>query len=407
MSTKKLILILIAVTFLAYFSSFSNPFIWDDEQFITRNVYVQNFDIQKIFTTNTVAGAGVQSNYYRPLTTLSFAIDAKIWGQNPFGFHLTNFLLHLGAGLMLFFLLVELFSWGAKPGTVRYLAKAGAGLYPAFFIALFFLIHPVQTEAVTYINSRGDSLYAFFLFGSLWLFASSLRGRSKATDAAISKGSRLLRFARYRTVLGFTRNDVIRILAVIGFFVASLLSKEIALAGVGLFIVILILSFFRHSADSERSVENSRIRSWMRLTQDDNIKKGIIIIGLIVLIIIAYIILRFTVLRFANIVNFYGGDNQYTRSLAIRLFTFCKVLWTYLGLLLWPYPLHMERSIELVRSFFSFWVLGILGLFGGLGIFGIFEIKKRGTAWILFGLLWFLIMLVPSSGIIPINGILY
>ena len=92
MSTKKLVLILIGATFLAYFSSFSNPFIWDDEQFITSNAYVRNFDIGKIFTTNTVAGAGVQSNYYRPLTTLSFAVDTAIWGSNPFGFHLTNLL---------------------------------------------------------------------------------------------------------------------------------------------------------------------------------------------------------------------------------------------------------------------------------------------------------------------------
>jgi len=369
MSIRKLILILIAAAFVAYFSSFGNPFIWDDEQFITSNSYVQNFDIEKIFTTNTVAGAGVQSNYYRPLSTLSFAVDAKLWGINPFGFHLTNFLFHLGSGLILFGLLIRLFS----------MAEGDSGLYPAFFIALFFLIHPVQTEAVTYINSRGDSMYAFFLFLSLWLFVKMPKNIA-----------------------------LFRILAIIFLYICSLLLKEIALAGLGLFILIwwLCLSLpvqTRGLIQKNKKIQLLLLNLKVKSSFQNN---SFFIVSILTVMVTIYLILRTTVLNFGNTFNFYGFDNEYTRSLLVRLFTFCKVLWVYFGILLWPYPLHMERTVELVRSFWDPWVLSILVLFLLVFVLAWRQFKK-GNPWILFGFLWFLIMLIPGSGIIPVNGILY
>src|SRR5260221_1699954 len=411
-SRKKLIGILIVVTFLTHLSSLNNPFIWDDEQFIQKNLYVQNFDIQKIFTTNTVAGAGVQSNYYSPLTYLSFAIDAKVWffssagyrmepgsaqdkglGQVSFGFHLTNLLLHIGAGLVLFALLLEL----------------GVGQWGSFFIPLFFLIHPIQTEAVTYINSRGDSLYALFLFAGLWLFARllSLRGGRQGLPTRQS----------YMRLLHFARNDVLVGGAIILLFILALLSKEIALAGVALYISIFVLHWLSNRTSGRNTAtENYELRIknqakyqiHIRFTQcKQNTKYALWVIGAIGITVIVYLLLRLTILNFSGTLSFYGAQNDYTRSLAIRLFTVCRVLWIYLGLLVYPYPLHMERSVELIRSFFSPWVLGTLGLFIGLVILGITEIRKRNTTLILFGLVWFLGMLIPSSGIIPINGILY
>ncbi|HYK07993.1 MAG TPA: tetratricopeptide repeat protein [Candidatus Eisenbacteria bacterium] len=382
-SKRNLILILIAVTFLAYFSSLGNPFIWDDEQFITSNQYVQSFDIEKIFTTNTVAGAGVVSNYYRPLTTLSFAIDTKIWSSNVFGFHLANLLLHIGAGIVLFGLLGEL----------------GISLLPSFFIALFFLIHPIQTEAVTYINSRGDSLYALFLFGSLWLFTKTLRLNPKSQNL----NSKQIQNTKYQ-ILDTT--------LVVFLFILSLLSKEIALAGIGLYFLVWWLTSWSSRAKSRDLKQNIQqkeflISNFKFLMKTQNTKYVLSIIGAICIITMAYVVLRLTVLNFGNTLNFYGGENEYTRSLAIRLFTFCKVLWLYVGLLVWPYPLHMERTVDLVRSFWSPWVWGTIGLVGGVGLVGWIELKKKRTAWILFGMSWFLIMLIPSSGIIPINGILY
>lgn len=344
MSKRRLFAILFGVVLFSYISSFSNPFIWDDEQFITQNTYVQTFDIVKIFTTNTVAGAGVVSNYYRPLTTVSFAVDHAIWGQNTFGFHLTNVMFHAGAGILLFLLLLEL----------------GVGQWPGFFMTLFFLIHPLQTEAITYINSRGDSLYTFFLFLSLLLFTKLLHKK----------------IGRWG------------VFVIIGTFICSLLSKEIALAGIVLYGCIL----------------------GIYLLKGKTIKKQqypLLGLGGIVMSVVTYIALRLTLLNFANTLNFYGVTNDYTRSLAIRLFTFAKVVWIYISLFFWPYPLHMERDVAWVRTFFSPWVIGLAGLILGLLLLGVWEVKKKKTGWIIFGLVWLLGMLVPGSGIIPINGILY
>ena len=105
---KKYCLLLIGIGILVYTPSLTNKLFWDDEQFIYNNQHVKRFDIVKIFTTNTIDGAGETSNYYRPLTTLSFAFDYQLWGINPIGYHLTNTLLHTSAGVLVFLLLLSL-----------------------------------------------------------------------------------------------------------------------------------------------------------------------------------------------------------------------------------------------------------------------------------------------------------
>jgi len=342
MSVKKLIALLIGITLFAYLSSFTNPFIWDDEQFIQKNMYVQNFDIGKIFLSNTVGGAGVQSNYYRPLTSLSFAVDTKIWGSNAFGFHLTNIALHIGAGILLFFLLQSL----------------NFGKIFSFCISLVFLIHPIQTEAVTYINSRGDSQYAFFLFFSLLLFVKGLQG--------------------YKTPWTY--------LGSIFSFLISLLSKETAMAGFPLYFC--VLGFFYLG---KRSIKKGAFLTAFSITASS----------------FGYFLLRITVLNFHNTLNFYTSADIYSQNLAIRLFTFSKVIWIYMSLLLFPYPLHMERTTSLIQTLFSPWVFASILFMIFLLLISILEIRKERKPMVFFGFVLFTSLLIPVSGIIPINGILY
>src|SRR3989344_1258472 len=122
---NKLVIILILAGFLTYANSLNNEFLFDDQGFILDNFNIKNFDIPKIFTTNTVAGSGIVSDYYRPLTSITFAIDYKFWGQNPFGFHLTNLILHILTGLILFL----------------FLKKIKISELVSFFITLIFLVH--------------------------------------------------------------------------------------------------------------------------------------------------------------------------------------------------------------------------------------------------------------------------
>ena len=349
------ILILIGVTCLVYFPSLFNQFVWDDEQFVYKNQYVINFDLPKIFTTNTIAGAGQLSDYYRPLTTLSFALDHALWQLTPFGFHLTSISLHLAAGIILFLLLREL-------GLRR----------AALIIALIFLLHPLQTEAVTNISSRGDPLYAWFGLLSLWLLTISYRRR---LPLQLTKASLLFLSSL--------------------FYFGAILAKEIGLMILGLQLLIVFIVAVRESTHIKafsKKIFNSANGLYFLSTGG---------------IALTYVLLRATKLNFQNTFNLYQIQTEYTTQLSIRLLTFSKVLWIYFKLIIFPYPLYMDRTTGLVTSLMSPWpwLTGVLLL--TITALAIWEIKQRRAAWITCGSLWFLISLSPVSGIIPINGLLY
>jgi len=364
--TKKLIL-LISITLLTYLPSFWNQFVWDDEQFIYKNQYVINFNVVKIFTQNTVAGAGQKSDYFRPLTTLSFALDHQVWGLSPFGFHLTNTLLHIAAGLLLYLLLTQL-------GFSQRNSKIVADL--SFWVTLFFLIQPIQTEAVTYINSRGDSLFTLFGLLSVYLFSLSFEKKVRIGKYDI---------ARYLLLTS----------SLITYF-ASILSKEIGIIMPGLWGLILLFQLIKAVKNYKNIIPTL-------------LEYKLQVITLISSLILAgfYMFLRSTIWNFVDSFNLYHQQNQYTSSLLIRLLTFTKIIFIYLRLLLFPYPLHMERDTALAQNLTSVWPWLLIILISSILGLGYYEFLKKKTSWIWFGLIWFFICLVPVSGIIPINGLLY
>ena len=78
---KKWTLGLFILGMVAFLPGINGPMFWDDDAFITDNVYVTEFNWQKIVTSPTTAGAGQINDYYRPLTSLSFAVDYWLWGE--------------------------------------------------------------------------------------------------------------------------------------------------------------------------------------------------------------------------------------------------------------------------------------------------------------------------------------
>src|SRR3989344_4479756 len=168
---KQLILILALITigFFIYAFNLNNPLFWDDDEWIKGNAFVHSFSyLKEIFTQNVEAGFGLSSNYYRPLLLLSFVFNYVIHGIAPFGYHLVSNGLHIASGVFIFFLLSKFLNSRAS-----------------FIAALIFLVHPVQTEAVSYVSGRGDPMSAFFMLLALWLFfksrtiaSSELRDRS-------------------------------------------------------------------------------------------------------------------------------------------------------------------------------------------------------------------------------------
>ncbi|MCB1196014.1 hypothetical protein KDK77_07495, partial [bacterium] len=86
--------IIVFLTLLTYANTLNNQFAYDDVSVIVENDFITSWDnLRAFFSRDYFNGAGEQS--YRPLVTLSYFIDYQVWGKNPFGYHLTNLILHL------------------------------------------------------------------------------------------------------------------------------------------------------------------------------------------------------------------------------------------------------------------------------------------------------------------------
>lgn len=350
-------LFIFSLIFVVYLPSFFNTFIWDDEQFIVRNVFTTSLEyLPQVFTTNTIAGAGELSNYYRPLTTISFTIDRLIWGLTPFGFHLTNTVLHAGTAVLIWWFLRQL---KMKP-------------IPTILIALVFGLHPLQTESVTYINSRGDSLYSFWMLVSLISFQYVLEGKTK-----------LLKMGDSKATFNSLKFSLISIMA----FVLSILAKEIALAGFGVLCWLWLANAVKH----KKYFQPASLATLIGMTTT----------------VATYLGLRLTVLNFQNSLNFYEFNNVYTENVGVRMLTFARILFVYFRLILFPYPLHMERTEPVITALLNGWWLTALGLALALFIAGWWEWKRIKSLWIWLGSSWFFCFLIPVSGIVPINGLIY
>ena len=145
--------LLFAVTGLAYLPSLLGPFQFDDYNVIVHYPTVHSFALLA-----ERAGAGVRA-VLKASYALNWAIDPR-----PFGFHLANILLHAANAVLLY-----------RIGTrIRGQSNNSADA-AALAAALLFALHPMQTEAVTYISGRSSSLMATFYLGSLLAY---LAGRA-------------------------------------------------------------------------------------------------------------------------------------------------------------------------------------------------------------------------------------
>ena len=145
-------LVLTAATVAAYWPAFSCGFInYDDNVYVTENTNVRpglSLDAVKWAFTTTYA-----VNWH-PLSWLSFQLDAQLYGpDNPFGFHLTNVILHIANMLLLFYALTRM--------TGR--------MWRSAFVAALFALHPLHVESVAWVAERKDVLST--LFGMLALAA--------------------------------------------------------------------------------------------------------------------------------------------------------------------------------------------------------------------------------------------
>lgn len=332
------ITIVILLVFIAYANALHGTFIWDDEFLVLNNQFIKSFShAWDIFKSYLAYSSGNLNNFYRPIQELSYMADYHFWKLNPFGFHLTNVILHALCSVLVYVTTFLLF----RKSIV------------AFTVAAIFGVHPVNTEAVTYIAGRADSLYLLFMLLSLSFFIKSIN----STDAAINKWL----YA-----------------ASIIFYLLSILSKEIA-------IIFPVLIFFYVFTFYEKGLLRRRLYS--------------LCIPFTAMAIF-YAIARKTILDFSSMTPVF----EMARVPFIeRVFVAFKAVATYLGILIAPFDLHMERAINVSGIFrdpyawAAFIVTAII--FAGM----IWSYKYSRKAF--FACVWFFAGILPvSNTLFPINS---
>ncbi|MFH0969810.1 MAG: tetratricopeptide repeat protein [Patescibacteria group bacterium] len=342
-STKKIVLILIAIGFIIYCNTFFNQFFWDDFDSIVNNQYIRSWsNFPKFFSQNLTAGAGTINNYWRPLLLISFAADYSIGKISPFIYHLQSTFWHILSAILIFLIF----------------SKILKNNFISFLTSLLFLIHPLQTEATTYVAGRADPMHSALMLLSFLFFLKSIE------------------IPRI-----FNKKYLLSIL----FFILALLVKERAI----IFPSLIVLYFITLCPEKIKN----------------NLKRKFKIVLPFFLVSFLYFILRIKFIHFNETFDFGQRNNIGAENLLHQLFAYFKGIWVYTGLIFWPARLYMEKSIGISKTFFDFQtILGFLIIILSF-IATIYSFKNKKI--IAFGLIWFYATLSPSLHIYPIQGLLY
>ncbi|TAN60572.1 hypothetical protein EPN18_08220, partial [bacterium] len=156
-------LFLIPIGLAVYLYALRAPFVYDDRMYITDNLQIKN-----LWNFANLSGT-------RYLGFLSFALNYRFSGLTPFDFHLVNVVIHIVNSYLVFELVNCLFDALSLKGFIvpsknnKPHLSAAAG----FGVALVFLVHPIQTQAVTYVTQRFTSLAVLFYLASIVFYVKA------------------------------------------------------------------------------------------------------------------------------------------------------------------------------------------------------------------------------------------
>ncbi len=351
-------LCLVAIGLLAHLPALQGQLVWDDDYLAQSNPFIKS-PLLALEAFRHYLFLDSYSPHYRPVQNLSFMADYYFWNTDPAGFHLTNILLHVGSGLLLYRLLTLLFRKGAGIWNNTVPHSNFTAPLAAFLIAALWIVHPVHSAAVDYISGRADSLAFLFAAGG-WLLV--LHGR-----AVQSPG---IKFTFYSLA------------AICGLL--SLCSREIG--------CVWILLFLIHTLAFARNIRR---------------KTKIVTVICCSLVLGAYVGLHQLPGKRAE----KGGTDNWRAP--VRATLMLRALGDYARLMVFPANLHMERTIfdpnnyrtrQSWRDSASSEYLSILGL----GVFAVFAYGciKAGTGrrTRVLGAIWFFAAYLPISNIVSLNA---
>jgi tetratricopeptide (TPR) repeat protein len=341
-------LLLGALVALAFHGVRHLGYIWDDDNYVLNNLVLRSTEgLRRIWLEPR------SLPQYYPLVHTTFWLEYRAWGLQPLGYHVVNVVLHTLAALVLWRLLALL----RVPG-----AWLGAAL---------FAVHPVQVETVAWVTERKNVLSALFAFGSVYLYwrfvtRRGQAGRSHWHDWLWYGGSLLA-------------------------FLAALLSKTVTCAVPG---VLFLLLWWRRPAALEELRGGSmgaRTTDWSRW------------LPLAPFFLLGVPLALTTVWLERQHVGAMGPEWDFTwlqRGLIAG-----RVVWFYLGKLVWPDPLmfiYPRWAIDATQHWQFLYPAGVLALAGGCWV-----LRRRLGGGLLAGVLIFVGTLTPALGFFNVYPMRY
>ncbi len=325
--------ILLCAVALVYLATFRGSFQFDDYNVIVNNPVVHSWS-----AWFADLGHGI-----RPLLKASYTFNWVLsWEtrQGEFGFHLFNIAVH-GLNALLIYRLgcLLLASWAHSLPASRHPGAPHA----VFFAALVFALHPLQTEAVTYISGRSVSLMAFFYLAAIVAY---IGGNSPDENRLLRYASPLL-------------------------FVLALAVKETA---VTLPLILLLVEYCRSESPAWKNILRRQTSHWS-----------------ILLLVMLGMALHS---GYGKLLAF--GMEQ--RGIYDNLLTQIGGIHYLLSRLVIPYPLNIDPPLPVVSAW-SAVLAAQAGLLLTLLIAACVSLRRR--PWIAFGVSWFFIILLPTNSVVP------
>jgi len=336
--------LLFILTLAAYSNSFKAEFVFDDGHQIVENHNIRDLgNIPLFFVKPGLASDYTELKGYRPVTYSTFAINYAISGYSVYSYHLFNFLLHFINALLVWLVTTRVI---AQPG-----GNADHASLAPYIAAALFALHPIQTNAVTYISGRAALLATFFSLLSLLCFIALRQGGDKKKATLLS------------------------VLAAVFFFI-GLLAKEMTVATLGIMAAYdIVFTVPRGGIAKARSA----LLTYLPLA---------ILLGV-------YLIAK------SRLQGFIAVGVQ-THTPLEYLMSEMKVFWLYARLLLLPFNQNVDYNLPATTSLDLQAMLCAAGI--ALVAVLIFKLRRKNLAACFFGL-WSLAALLPESSIIPITDV--
>jgi tetratricopeptide (TPR) repeat protein len=179
--TRTVLIFLTLIGLLVYANSFRVPFHYDDFHFLKEQIIIKSFPAFREW----ISSGPVQFMSGRAFLLLTFSANYFVNGLDTFGYHVVNIAIHVAAAFLFYLLLIQFVD---REEDDRYHARS-------LLAATIFLVHPINTESVTYISSRSSELSTLLLLATILLFARSTSGGFRPIGYVLSLATFLLGLA--------------------------------------------------------------------------------------------------------------------------------------------------------------------------------------------------------------------